>query len=172
MTKNKSMIEDLFNKGVRQTYKKDEVIVNAFEEPSGVYLIEKGHIKSYSITDRGDVNIQLIRASGDIFPLLWALGKHNRDIYFAAMDDVTVCRISASEFAAKIEGDDYLQREMTERLIDVYMLLSERVRNLEQRRAKDRLVYCLESLAGRFGKKVGNKTIVQAPPYTTMILPI
>ncbi len=163
MTKNTDAVHELFTNRLIQKFNKDDVIVNAFEEPAGIYLVEKGFVKSYSVTDKGDVNIQLIRSVGDVFPLLWAIGKNKRDVFFAAMDDVIVRRISVNEFNNKLDSDESLQKEMIERLAAMYLLMAERVRNLEQRRAKDRVIYCLESLAGRFGKKVGNKVIILAP---------
>lgn len=163
MNERQNRIHSLFDDGVMQEFTKDDVIINAFEEPDGMYLIEKGYVKSYSITDEGETNTQLIRSAGDIFPLLWATGRVKRDVYFAAMGDVTVRRISSDEFASKIDSNGELLKEMNSRLAEVYLLLAERVRNLEQRRAKDRLVYCLRNLGERFGRDVNGGAVIEAP---------
>jgi len=159
-----SELKNLFKTGITETFTRNDVIVNAFDDPKGIYLITEGFVKSYSLTEGGNTTTQLIRSAGDIFPLIWGLGKVHRDIYFGAMSDAKVKRISLQEFQ-KASHDPNIQKELQSKLLEVYLLLAERVRCLEQPTVKDRLLYCLNNLAERFGEDKPGEVILSIPVH-------
>jgi CRP-like cAMP-binding protein len=160
-----SKLEDVFKTGSKEEFSKNDLIVNAFDDPKGIYLITSGFVKSYSLTESGNTSVQLIRSIGDIFPLIWGLGKINRDVYFGALSDVTVQRISLRDFQHASKDNPAIQKELQDKLLEVYLLLAERVRCLEQPNVKNRLLYCLNNLAERFGEDRPGEVILNLPVH-------
>jgi CRP/FNR family transcriptional regulator len=159
-----SELHKIFESATQEKFEANQVIVNAFDEPSGVYLIESGFVKSYTLTDHGNINMQLIRSEGDVFPLLWGMGKITRDIYFAAMNDVVVKKLSLKQFQAKT-SNSLAQKQIQDQLLEVYLLLAERVRCLEQRSVKERLLCCLNNLGERFGEEKADYVVLKVPVH-------
>ena len=89
------VIRRLFSRGQPLTFKKGEHIIAQDVEPEGVYYISTGYVKIYSISGSGDEYIHILYGSGEIFPLVWAyLGVHPESLYYEALSDCTVWRIS------------------------------------------------------------------------------
>src|ERR1700733_8358790 len=84
-----------FNDGLLMRFSSEETIINGFDEPEGVYLIKKGFVKAYSVSQDGHGNLLLVHEAGEFIPLPWALdGAHTTGLYYEAMTDVTVLRAS------------------------------------------------------------------------------
>ena len=99
MTLRKSDSESIlahFNIGKIKKFSKDEIIVQGDEEPKGVYLIQEGYVKAYSVSKLGQENLLLIQGANEIMPLPWALdGTQKLGTYYQAMSDV--CVLSSSK---------------------------------------------------------------------------
>lgn len=158
-----SKITNLFKKGTKISYVRDEIIVRPEDSPPGVFLIAKGHIKSYGVTKFGNINIHLTRNTGDVFPLIWTFSGIHRDIYYAAMDDVEVIRLSKQEFVKAVNNDIELCHEVNMQLVNLYMLHAKRIDTLEYRSAYERVVSLLINIGDRFGAKTGNSVLIGLP---------
>jgi len=70
-------IEEFFCHFTSIKYDKGERILRENEEPSGVFLLRKGIVREYLISEEGnELSIQL-RPDGTIFPLRWALNSQS-----------------------------------------------------------------------------------------------
>ncbi len=58
-----------FNEGVLKHFQKDEVIVQGDEVPAGVFFLQSGYVKAYSISQLGQQNLLLIHGANEIMPL-------------------------------------------------------------------------------------------------------
>ena len=68
----------LFHGGRQLKYQKNETILRARETPRGVYLIESGVIKIYSLSKRRDEHVHHIFGPGDFFPIVWPFRRSIR----------------------------------------------------------------------------------------------
>ncbi len=147
----------------RLTYKKGEAIVRAEDPPGGIFYIHDGFVKAYAITKYGEENLLIIRHKGDIFPLIWAFTNTHREIFYEAMDEVTVYRCSRDELLAYLEAHPHVYKAVLELAIEAYRVHAERVNTLEYRTVRERIVSFLLFLAHHYGKPVATGTMLAIP---------
>jgi CRP/FNR family transcriptional regulator len=163
MTKGTLKLYRLFTQGQKLTFNKNELILSDLIEADGVYFIEKGVIKVYSINKNGDEYINVLWGSGDIFPFTWGyLGRSTR-LFYEALDEVSAWRINRSKFLKFIYTDIKLSNIMAKQMARQYSVLVNRIDNLEYKTASDRVAYCLLYLAERFGSISDDGVFINAP---------
>lgn len=152
-----------FYSHTRLQYKKGEVIIRPEDEPSGIYLIEWGFVKAYSITKYGEENLMLVRGSGSVFPLIWAFTGEHRQISYEAMEETSLWRVSKSDYLEFLEKNPDVNPIILDMAIEAYRLHSERVMTLSYRTARERIVSFLLVTANRFGVERNGDLIIMAP---------
>lgn len=159
-------LEDLvkvFKRGTKLTYKKGEFIIHPGETPGGVFLVETGLVKAYDISKYGEENLLIIRKSGEIFPLIWAITGQERSIIYQALDEVVVWRLSREEYLKRIHDDNTMLLPILEMTLEMYRLHSEHILNLEYRTVRERLISFLLTTADRFGEPVKSGILINVP---------
>lgn len=145
------------------TYMKGQIILHAGDTPSGIFYIEKGHVKAYSISKEGEEKIYIFLKEKEIFPLIWPFKRQQDEIFYQAMDTVTV-RISEEEtFHNLIHEEPEAMHSVVHRLIDVIDVFENRIETLGPTNSYNRLITRLLFLAKRFGKNKGNSVIIEIP---------
>lgn len=152
-----------FQKGKLMHFKKREILIRPDDFPSGVFYIEKGHVKVYSITEDGEEKLHIIYKPDEIFPLIWALRSIQKEAYYEALEDLTVYRISQKDFLDFISSNPGAAFELADRLAAAFDVFIDRVDNLEITKSYPRLVARLIFLAERFGIKEDNGILINAP---------
>lgn len=147
----------------RLTYKKGDAIVRAEDPPGGIFYVEDGFVKAYAITKYGEENLLIIRHKGDIFPLIWAFTDTHREIFYEAMDEVTVWRCSRDELLEFLDKNPNCYKAMLDLAIEAYRVHAERVNTLEYRTVRERIVSFLLFLAHHYGKPVATGTMLAIP---------
>lgn len=154
---------DLFKKGKEISYKKGEIIIRPDDIPSGVFFIQKGFVRVYSIDINGNEKVRIIYKKEEIFPLLWVLKGIQKDVYYEALDDVKLSRVPKELFREFIAENPNVLNELIDRLIFHFNVFVDRVDNLEISKAYPRLIAHLLFLSDRFGKKTGKGILIQIP---------
>lgn len=153
-----------FSDGKLMHFKREETIINGIDEPEGVYLIKKGFVKAYSVSQAGHSNLLLIHEAGEFIPLPWALdGAHTTGLYYEAMDDVTILRASKDKLRAAMGNNTWLAQEVMKQAVNIITVYTQRIQTLEFRSARGRVIAELLYLAERFGEKHGKAVIINAP---------
>ncbi len=156
-------IRAFFYSHTRMQYKKGEVIIRSEDEPSGVFLIEWGFVKAYTITKYGEENLMLVRGSGSVFPLIWAFTGEHRQASYEAMEETSMWRVSKSDYLDFLEKNPDVNPIILDMAIEAYRLHSERVITLSYRTARERIVSFLLVTANRFGTERDGNQIIMAP---------
>ncbi len=156
-------IRAFFYSHTRMQYKKGEVIIRPEDEPSGVFLIEWGFVKAYTITKYGEENLMLVRGSGSVFPLIWAFTGEHRQVSYEAMEETSMWRVSKSDYVDFLEKNPDVNPIILDMAIENYRLHSERVITLSYRTARERIVSFLLVTANRFGIEREGCLIIMAP---------
>ncbi len=157
-------IRKFFTKGQPISTSKGEVILGNDSHPDGIYYIDTGYVKAYSLSDSGDEYLHIIYGQGEIFPLIWAyLGVINSEVYYETMSETVLWRVAREWFMNFIKTNINVCFAMSMQLSQQFRLFSDRVDNLEYKRASDRIIYRLLYLASRFGAKDGNTIMIDAP---------
>jgi CRP/FNR family cyclic AMP-dependent transcriptional regulator len=153
----------LFHTGTRLAYKKGELIVRPNETPSGVFFIEEGIVKAYDITKYGEENLLIIRKENEIFPLIRTLSGNAQSIIYEAITPVTVWRVDQAKYLKALQTDVAIMLPILDLVVEMYRIHSERIINLEYRSVRERLISFLLSMAGRFGRKTADGTLIDIP---------
>lgn len=153
-----------FTNGTLKHFQKDEILVQGDEEPKGVYLIQKGYVKAYSISQLGQENLLLIHGANEIMPLPWALdGVQKLGIFYKAMSNVTLLSTSKINLRSSMGSNAWLTEQILRQLVNTFTVYAQRIQSLGYRLPRERVIACLLDLATRFGQKVGQETIIEAP---------
>jgi CRP/FNR family cyclic AMP-dependent transcriptional regulator len=156
-------LKAFFYAHTRIQYKKGEVIIRPEDDPSGVYLIEWGFVKAYSITKYGEENLLLVRGSGSIFPLIWAFTGEHRSVSYEAMEETSLWRVGKAEYLEFLEKNPGILPIILDMAIEAYRLHSERVMTLSYRTARERIVSFLLVTSSRFGIERDGVIEIMAP---------
>jgi len=156
-------LTNYFNDGRFLRYAKGEIILNAGDEPPGVYLIQRGFIKVYSISDEGDENIHIIYKPGEVFPLIWAFKGLARNVFYQAISSCRLWILSTEDFRVLVDKSPAAAKAVINQLTDQFHVYADRLDNLEYEDAFERVIYRLLFLVGRFGVKSGRRVIIDAP---------
>jgi CRP-like cAMP-binding protein len=167
MTLNRNDSESIashFREGISKNFSKGEVLIQGDERPTGVYLIESGYIKAYSISQLGQQNLLLIHGANEIMPLPWALdGPQKMGIFYEAMSDVKVFRTSKDYLRATMGVNPWLTEQIMRQLVNTFTVYAQRIQSLGYRLPRERVVSCLLDLATRFGHSSGHSIVIEAP---------
>lgn len=153
-----------FSDGKLMHFVKDETIISGLKEPEGVYLIKKGFVKAYSVSQAGEGNLLLIHEAGEFIPLPWALdGAHTTGLFYEAMSDVTTLRTSKDRLRDAMGKNTWLSQEIMKQAVNVISDYTQRIQTLEFRSARGRVIAEILYLAERFGERHGKEVIINAP---------
>jgi CRP/FNR family transcriptional regulator, cyclic AMP receptor protein len=153
----------LFHTGTKLSYGKGEFIIRPGEAPPGVFYIESGLVKSYDITKYGEENLLIIRKTGELLGLTWAITGEDRHIIYSTLAPSTVWLITRDVFQAFLRAHPIAALPVVDMITDMYRLHSERIMTLEYRSVRERLVSFLLTTARRFGKKLDGQIRLDVP---------
>ena len=153
-----------FSDGVRMQFSSGETIINGIDEPEGVYLIKEGFVKAHSVSLTGQGNLLLIHEVGEFIPLPWALdGAHTTGLFYEAMTEVTVLKVSKDKLRVAMGHNPWLSQEVSRQAVNIITVYTQRIQTLQFRSARGRIIAELISLAERFGKLDKDKILIEAP---------
>jgi CRP-like cAMP-binding protein len=153
-----------FSGGILKHFSKGDILVQGDEQPSGVYLIQSGYVKAYSISHLGQINLLLIQGTNEIMPLPWALdGPQKVGIFYEAMCDVTVMLTSKDGLRSAMGRDSWLTEQILRQLVNTFTVYAQRIQSLGYRLPRERVIARLLDLATHFGRIEGHDTIIEAP---------
>lgn len=170
MTLNRNESESInahFGSGTLKHFFKDEIIIQGDEKPEGVYLIESGYVKAYSISSLGQQNLLLIHGESEIMPLPWALdGPQKLGIFYEAMSEVSALRTSKDYLRSAMGKNSWLAEQILRQLVNTFTVYAQRIQNLGYRLPRERAIACLLDLSTRFGRSIGGSAILIKAPIT------
>ena len=153
-----------FKSGTLKHFLKDEIMIQGDEEPKGVYLIQSGYVKAYSISQLGQQNLLLVHGANEIMPLPWALdGAQKLGIFYKAMSAVTILSASKVDLRSAMGSNSWLTEQILRQLVNTFTVYAQRIQSLGYRLPRERVIACLLDLATRFGQASGHSVTIEAP---------
>lgn len=135
-----------------RVFKKGQLILLKDEVPKGVYVIESGFIKTYSIGPNGEERIISIDAKNEDIPIGYTSGLITRSQYFyEAYSDCTVRIVPTDAYAKHLSENTKSLLRRHVRLTKLLLSTLERVEALEQPKASDKVAHILLNMAERMG---------------------
>jgi CRP/FNR family transcriptional regulator len=160
---NSGKIASFFETSREYSYRKGETILRAGDIPSGVYYIEKGFVKAYSVMLDGSENLWLIHKPGEVFPGPWIFGYEVGNVTFEAVTPVVIRRKPKDEALALLDSNPDATREALNMAISIIDVLFSRIENLELMNSFSRVIKRLLILSQRFGIKNGLRVTLSVP---------
>ena len=154
---------DYFHSGRKLQFAKGEIILRAGDEPRGVYLIESGYMKVYSLAKDGTEHTHIIYEPGDIFPVIWIFKDAIRNVYYQATSLLTVWVVPKDEFKQFVSGNSETAMLLLEQVTDMFRMYAGRIDNLMYSNSYERTAYRLLSLMDRLGEEEHALWVINAP---------
>jgi CRP-like cAMP-binding protein len=156
-------LKAFFHSHTRVQYKKGDLIIRPEDEPSGIFLIEWGFVKAYTLTKYGEENLLLVRGSGSVFPLIWAFTGEHRSVSYEAMEETSLWRVGKPEYLEFLDKNPDILPLILDMAVEAYRLHSERVMTLSYRTARERIISFLVATSARFGIEKNGVIEIMAP---------
>lgn len=86
----KNKISQFFQNYKTRIYKKGEILIRADDNPAGIFFLEKGIVKQYAISKKGNDQVVNIFKEQSYFPMSWAINETHNEYFFEAMTDLTI----------------------------------------------------------------------------------
>ncbi len=149
----KKKIEVFFEQYTLLTFAKNQIIISPEEEITSIYLLKKGLVRMYVISEEGEEATIHVFRSGSFFPIMLSLSSRPNKYYFEAVEDVEVIKAPAKEVVAFIKNDPEVLFDLTTRFADAITGLMLRTEQLISQGAYPKIVSLLLYLADTFGEK-------------------
>lgn len=148
----------------QKTYGKNETILNAEENPPGVFYLEEGFVRFYAISPDGKELTLNIFKPGSFFPMTWALGEKPNVYFFETMTAVNLRLAPKDQFLEFLKAEPEIFYDFNKRImVGLYGFLT-RVEYLLFGNASQRVISVLLMAGQRFGlKKEGGQMEIQLP---------
>ena len=136
-----------------------------------IYCIRFGFVKEYTISNSGDESILVILCRNDIFPLVSILNENggSQKLYFEALGKVKLLQLTKKQLLSELETDMELATAVMVQLGQRFLTSGQHTENLLGKSAHQKLVYCLQFLAFRYGHKDGD-TVFLDPVFTHKLI--
>lgn len=146
-------INNFFTKQTKLECKKGEVLIQAEEEPSGVFFLVSGTVKMYTITADGQEVVVSLFKGGSFFPMNWAINDKLNKFYFETMEESVLWRAPRKAVLEYIQQDPEILFDLLSRLYSGMDGVLQRMVFLMSGTAYQRVINELIILARRFGKE-------------------
>lgn len=163
MNREKEKLIAFFRKHKKISYPRGRTIINSQDSPSGVYYVQKGFVKDYSISENGKNITLILFKEGDIFPYSWVFNNIPNTHSFEAFTDCILLRAPKDEFIEFLTDNSDV-------LLMVIQIILLRLRGLIQRledvtfgSAQQRVASIFAILAERFGTKHEGGILISIP---------
>lgn len=142
-------------------YKKGETIIRAEDQPSGVYLINSGYVRNYSLNEEGKELTLNIFKPGSYFPMTWVVADIPNTYYFEAISQVELRRAPKNDVLEKLlKAEPEVFYDLSRRILVGLGGILVRMQYLIFSDAAHKISSTMLLLARRFGEKEKNGRIV------------
>ncbi len=146
-----------------KSFKKGDVILHQDAEPTGVFAVQDGVIKTYNITSKGEEKPIGFTIKNNFFPLGWMFDKtYKSQYYYEAMCDSQAYAVPRSELVEFLKNNNSAMCQMLNRCVEEALNHQMRINALSQSKAAEKVIHTIHYLALCFGRDV-RTDIVEIP---------
>ena len=152
-------IQSFFTAFPVRTFEKGEVLVQAEEDPAGVYYLREGRVNQYDISPAGITIVVNVFKPGAFFPMSWAINKTPNHYFFEAAGASAAHLVPADEAVQFLQDNPDVLFDLLSRVYRGIDGVLRRTAHLMGGDAKSRLLFELLNVAYRFGKQQDDGTV-------------
>jgi len=142
-------------------YKKDDYIYLPDEESDKIYFVYEGRIKIGSYADNGKEITKAILSKGQVFGELAMIGEDKRRDYALAIEETSLCVVSADEMKNMIKDHSSLSMFFMKMMGSKVIEMENRLESLVFKDSRSRIVEYLVELVEKNGQRVGYEWVVR-----------
>ena len=146
-------LEELFVGPDEERYGNGELIVQAGDETGYLYLIKRGFVRQYVMSDEGEELTVAVYAKGAVFFIPWLWGRSISDHFFEAVGKVRSIKVGKREFEEKIGSRAELMRTLMSRGYLFANSLILQMQSMAYGNARKKMASVLLILAGWYGEE-------------------
>lgn len=156
-------IDNFFCNFKKISFKKGETILRADEEPRGVFYLNKGYARLYSLSKNAQKLTFIIYKPGDFFPTIWTLADKSPLYYTEAVTPVELCQAPREEFLKFIKSNSDVLFEITNRILTRFAGVLKRMEYAIFGDAYNKVGSIILICAERFGVTNKEGILIQVP---------
>ena len=141
-----------FEKYPVREFSKQQILIQAGEEPAGVFYLVAGRVNQYDISVSGAEVVVNVFQPPAFFPMSWAINKAPNLYFFEAAVDVVVHQAPAADVVEFLRREPDVLFDLLSRVYRGSDGLLRRLAHLMGGDAKSRLLFEIVIAAYRFGK--------------------
>lgn len=158
-----SLLVSFFKTGTRCSFEKGDYIIGPSQTAHTISYIETGVIKAYSLTKDGDENLLIIRHSGELLGISYAVSQKDREIMYKALTPAQTWSVPYEKFKRFLQKNPAAGLPILDIVTNMYLLHCERIMTLGYRTVRERLASFLLSMIERFGEVDSNSAAITIP---------
>jgi len=141
-------------------YKKGEVLIRADDDPQGIFCLQKGYVRQFSISKTGnELTLQILKPI-TYFPLIWVINGAQNIYFYEALTAVEVGRAPKEQVVRFIKDKPVIILELMSKLLGDYEETLSRIEHLVFSDAYRRVISVLLYIATNFGVENSKGIIV------------
>lgn len=140
-----------------------KVLFGADDSPSVLYMLKRGRVRLYRMSDDGRVMTLAILGDGNVFGSTASVALHSRDIYAETMESSLLCAMHQRDVEHMLRDFPSVGLRFMQLLSARVTALEEQLERLAHEDVRKRLVQLLTTLADQFG-------VPDAGPFTRINL--
>lgn len=156
----KQKLETFFSQFTPTNFEIGEIIIRPDKEISHIFLIKKGLVRMYVITEEGlEVTIHIFRPIS-FFPMMLSLNSKSNKYYFEAMDHVETIKAPAEQVVSFIKTDHEVLLDLTSRFANALTGLMTRIEQLVAQGSYSKIISLLLYFSQVRGENKDNKIFI------------
>lgn len=134
-----------------QRFDEGHMLVQAGDNPSGIFYLTSGHVRMYDITEQGDEIVVNVFQAPSFFPMGWAINNTVNQYFFEAATDINLRVAPANETVEFLKANPDVTFDLLSRIYSGLEGILRRTAHLMGGNARTRLLYELLVECRRFG---------------------
>lgn len=124
-------------------YKKKQSIFLAGSSPRGVYCLNEGKVKVFSLGENGKEHIVHIAKEGEIIGFRAMLSGDPYEVSAETLEDCNICFIAKEDFLNMLDGNVQLRQNVMQSLSKELNIRTKLLTNMAQKSVRERLAFSL-----------------------------
>ncbi|MFH1319192.1 MAG: Crp/Fnr family transcriptional regulator [Bacteroidota bacterium] len=146
---------------VTHIYQKGQVIFRRGAAPSGVFVLNKGKVKKYTIGSDGKQHIFYICSSGEVLGYHALLSEETYPDFAQTLEDSTISFIPREDFINVLELSKTLNKKLLKNLSHEFTVFINSTTVLAQKTVRERLALALLMLKEKYQKDRSNDDSIE-----------
>lgn len=156
-------IDKFFFQFFKVSFNKGDIILRPDGKIKNIFLLKKGSVRMYVVSDDGQEVTLHIFTAGSYFPIMLSLSDVYDKHYFEAIEEVEAIKAPVKKVVEFIKSDTEVLFDLTTRFSYAISGLTLRIEAMAFEDAYNRIANLLLYLCQKFGEKTEDKTVINIP---------